>query len=82
MVKVLVAGATGFLGKLIAEQAVKAGHQVTALVRPESQVAHKDVVDELKSAGVSIATGSLDSDHKDLVKILKEVEVVSHAWMY
>lgn len=76
MVKVLVVGATGFLGKLIALEAIAAGHEVTALVRSDSQAARKDVIAELKAAGVAIATGDLDSDQKDLVSILKGQEVV------
>lgn len=77
MVKVLVVGATGFLGGLIAKEAAKAGHQVTALVSGESQTSKKELVDELKGAGISITTGSLESDHKLLVDVLKSVEAVS-----
>lgn len=76
MVKVLVLGATGFLGSLIAKEAVKLGHQVTALVSEESHIKKKQIVDGLKASGVQIKTGSLESDHKDLVDVLKTVEVV------
>lgn len=76
MVKVLVVGATGFLGGLVAKQAAKAGHQVTALVSEGSQSSKKQIVDDLKAAGISIATGSLESDHKDLVTLMKTVEAV------
>ncbi|CAL8470597.1 g10139 [Coccomyxa elongata] len=76
MVKVLIVGATGFLGNMIAKEAVKLGHQVTALVSEASQSNKKDIVDGLKAVGVMIKTGSLDSAHKDLVDVLKTVEVV------
>ncbi|KAK9904277.1 hypothetical protein WJX75_008264 [Coccomyxa subellipsoidea] len=79
MVKVLVLGATGFLGSLIAKEAVKLGHQVTALVSEESHIKKKQIVDGLKASGVQIKTGSLESDHKDLVDVLKTVEVVVSA---
>ena len=52
MVKVLVVGATGFLGNIIAKEAAQKGHKVTALVSSESQSKKKDVVQGLKSAGI------------------------------
>ena len=76
MVKVLIVGATGFLGNLIAHQAVKEGHQVTALVRADTQSAKKKMVGDLVGAGVKIVTGSLESDQKQLVEVLKSVEAV------
>ena len=76
MVKVLIVGATGFLGKQIAMQAAKAGHQVTALVSQDSLAKKKQIVAELKAAGIDIATGSLESDQKDLVALMKTVDTV------
>ena len=77
MVKVLVVGATGFLGSAIAKEAASKGHKVTALVSSESQSKKKEDVQALKSAGIEITTGSLDSDTRELVDVLKTVEVVS-----
>jgi putative NADH-flavin reductase len=77
MVKVLVVGATGFLGNIIAKEAAQKGHKVTALVSSESQSKKKDVVQGLKSAGIEIATGSLESAQHELIDLLKTVEVVS-----
>lgn len=77
MVKVVVVGATGFLGNTIAKEAAQKGHKVTALVSSESQSKKKDVVQGLKSAGIEIATGSLESAQLELVDLLKTVEVVS-----
>lgn len=77
MVNVLVVGATGFLGNSIAKEAAKKGHKVTALVSLESQSKKKEATQGLKSAGIEIATGSLESDHHELLDLLKTVEVVS-----
>lgn len=77
MVNVLVVGATGFLGSAIAKEAASKGHKVTALVSSESQSKKKEEVQALKSAGIEIATGSLESDTHKLVDLLKTVEVVS-----
>ena len=76
MVKVLIVGATGYLGNLIAHQAVKEGHQVLALIRADTQTAKKQMVGDLVGAGVKVVTGSLESDHKQLVEVLKSVEAV------
>ena len=77
MVNVLVIGATGFLGNSIAKEAAKKGHKVTALVSSESQSKKKEAAQSLKSAGIEIATGSLESDEHELLDLLKSVEVVS-----
>ena len=77
MVNVLVVGATGFLGSAIAKEAASKGHKVTALVSSESQSKKKEDVQALKSAGIEIATGSLESGTHELVDVLKTVEVVS-----
>ena len=77
MVNVLVVGATGFLGSAIAKEAASKGHKVTALVSSESQSKKKEDVQALKSAGIEIATGSLESGTHELVDLLKTVEVVS-----
>lgn len=77
MANVLIVGATGFLGSFIAQEAAKNSHKVTALVSSESQSKKKDVVQGLKSAGIEIVTGSLDSSQHELVDLLKTVEVVS-----
>ena len=77
MVNVLVVGATGFLGNSIAKEAAKKGHKVTALVSLESQSKKKEATQGLKSAGIEIATGSLESDQHELLDLLKTVEVVS-----
>jgi len=52
--KIFITGAAGFIGSSVAAGLVKAGHQVTGLVRDTAQV------EQLKSIGVAGVTGSLD----------------------
>ena len=52
--KVFVTGAAGFIGGSIAAGLVKAGHQVTGMVRQPEQVA------ELAKIGVAAVVGTLD----------------------
>jgi len=52
--KIFITGAAGFIGSSVAAGLVKAGHQVTGLVRDAAQV------EQLKSIGVAGVTGSLD----------------------
>ncbi len=51
--KVLLTGATGFLGRRLLPQLLDAGHEVRALVRPSSDIR------QLKTLGVEVMTGSL-----------------------
>jgi len=53
--KVLVAGASGFLGSHVVEALLAAGHDVRALVRPTSKTAH------LEERGVERAVGAVDA---------------------
>ena len=52
--RVLVIGATGFLGGAVAKRLQRDGHDVVALVRPSSNAG------ALKDAGMAIAPGALD----------------------
>ena len=70
MSRVLVTGATGFLGGRIAEQLLAEGHEVRALVRPSSRRDH------LK--GVVPVEGSLQ-DEASLDRALEGCEAVFHA---
>ncbi|HMZ79128.1 MAG TPA: NAD-dependent epimerase/dehydratase family protein [Acidobacteriota bacterium] len=51
--KILVTGATGFVGRYVTEQLVQEGHQVRALVRPSTDSAW------LQALGVQCVTGTL-----------------------
>jgi nucleoside-diphosphate-sugar epimerase len=55
--KILLTGATGFVGRRVAKGLVEAGHQLTALVRPTSQGRH---LRYLESAGIRLALGDVE----------------------
>ncbi|GLJ55782.1 hypothetical protein SUGI_1197800 [Cryptomeria japonica] len=75
--KILVIGATGYIGRFIGLAAVAAGHPAYALIRPttESDPVKKHCLQELKNAGVHIVHGDL-SDHKSMVKAMQGIDVV------
>ena len=81
MVKVLIVGATGFLGNMIAKEAIKKRHEVTALVSSESQSKKKELVQGLKDAGVQIVTGHLESPIDQLADLLKTHHTVRNTLM-
>jgi nucleoside-diphosphate-sugar epimerase len=70
--KVLVTGATGFLGKRLAKRLVDEGYPVRALARKLSNVG------ALKKLGVEIAFGDL-GDESSIAAAVKGVDVVVHA---
>ncbi|KAH9295439.1 hypothetical protein KI387_039027, partial [Taxus chinensis] len=75
--RVLVIGATGYIGRFVALAAVAAGHPVYALVRraTASLPAKAQCLQELKDAGVHIIYGDL-SDHNSMVKAVQGMDVV------
>lgn len=70
--KVLVTGATGFLGKRLAKRLVDKGYPVRALARKQTSV------DDLKRLGVEIAIGDL-GDESSTAAAVRGVDVVVHA---
>jgi hypothetical protein len=54
--RILLIGATGYIGRFVAQQAVAAGHPTYALIRPStaSDPAKAQRVQELKDSGVHI----------------------------
>lgn len=70
--KVLVTGATGFLGSHVAEALTKRGDKVRALARPSSDTAF------LKSLGVEIVNGDL-TDAAATAKSVVGVDAIVHA---
>ena len=82
--RVLITGATGFLGQYVVSAAVRRGHEVTALVRPS-----RELTDDFFPTGVSIARGDLrnasslsavleDASRKALGNVLKKADAVIH----
>ena len=69
----LVTGGTGLLGSHIVEHLVKAGREVRALVRPNSDTKWLS-----SQTGVELATGHLQ-DEDSLIKACRGVEVVYHS---
>jgi len=69
--KILVTGATGFIGGHLTERLVREGHAVTALVRSGSDTTL------LESLGVALARGDL-GDYPSLEAAVRGQEVVYH----
>ncbi|KAK9270175.1 hypothetical protein L1049_025751 [Liquidambar formosana] len=75
--KILIIGATGYIGKFIAEASAKSGHPTFALIR-ESTVSDPvkgKLIESFKNSGVTLLYGDLH-DHESLVKAIKQVDVV------
>ncbi|XP_008227361.1 PREDICTED: isoeugenol synthase 1-like [Prunus mume] len=76
--KILIIGATGYLGKYMLKASVSLGHLTYAYVRPikpktdsSKLLLHK----EFEAMGATIVQGELD-DHEKLVKAVEQVDVV------
>ncbi|KAM7275046.1 hypothetical protein ACFE04_016912 [Oxalis oulophora] len=75
--KILVIGATGYVGKYIVEASAKQGHTTFALVRDAnpSDPEKSQLVNSFKSLGVTLLIGDLN-DHTSLVNAIKQADVV------
>lgn len=73
--KVLIIGATGFIGRFVAEASVKSGRPTYALVRPTTLSSKPKLIQSLKDAGIQIVYGCMQ-DHNSLVKAIRQVDVV------
>lgn len=72
MKKVLVTGATGFLGKYVVEEMVEHGYQVRAFGR------NRTIGQSLVNASVTFIQGDL-TNQEDLTKACQEMDMVVHA---
>lgn len=72
MMKILVTGATGFLGSHIVESLKKNGHEVRALARRTSDLRH------LQGVGAEITFGDV-GDYESLLSAARGVDAVIHA---
>jgi len=70
--KVLITGASGFLGSHLTEMFQEAGHEIRALVRKTSKTA------SLERLGVEIVRGDL-TDRESLERAVQGIETIIHA---
>jgi len=78
--KVLIFGATGYLGKYMVAASVAMGHPTYAYVRPikpnsDPSDPKLQLHNQFQSMGVTIFQGEL-SEHEKLVSVLKQVDIV------
>jgi uncharacterized protein YbjT (DUF2867 family) len=81
--RVLVLGATGYIGKYIAKASALLGHPTFVLVRPASvdgplNSSKKELLDSFTAAGITILHGDI-GDHESIIAALKQVDVVISA---
>ncbi|MCO5580408.1 hypothetical protein L7F22_034274 [Adiantum nelumboides] len=76
--KVLVIGATGYIGRHIALAGPAEGHPTFALVRPSTLASKAPLLHSFQAAGISLLQGTLE-DHESLVAAIKQVDVVISA---
>ncbi|KAK1324810.1 Isoeugenol synthase 1 [Acorus calamus] len=80
--KILVIGATGYIGKHLVRASMAAGHPTTVLIRAETLAStdpsKQSLFKEFESIGVKIVKGDLN-DHDLLVRCIKRVDVVISA---
>eukprot|EP00252_Welwitschia_mirabilis_P002193 TRINITY_DN12098_c0_g1_i1.p1 TRINITY_DN12098_c0_g1~~TRINITY_DN12098_c0_g1_i1.p1 ORF type:complete len:251 (+),score=35.17 TRINITY_DN12098_c0_g1_i1:70-753(+) len=75
--RVLIIGATGFIGSFVAKASVEAGHPTIALVRSTtlSNPSKAHLLSKLSSSGAKIIPGGID-DAESLKNAVKEADVV------
>ena len=73
--KILVFGATGYLGKYIVDASLSLGHPTFVYTRPTSDPAKLDQQKKLESKGITIIQGEL-GDHAKLLSAVRSVDVV------
>nr|WEU67068.1 isoeugenol synthase 1 [Schisandra chinensis] len=76
--KILIFGATGYLGKYMVKASVFMGYPTSIYVRPPSLTPDSEKLalhQEFESMGVHIFQGDLD-DHDKLVAVIKQVDIV------
>ncbi|XP_072999611.1 eugenol synthase 1-like [Typha latifolia] len=75
--KILIIGATGYIGKHIVAASARSGHPTFALVRDTapSELSKAQILQSFRDSGVTLVKGDL-YDHQSLVKAIKTVDVV------
>ncbi|KAL5555136.1 hypothetical protein UlMin_037372 [Ulmus minor] len=78
MSKILIIGATGYLGKYMVKASLSAGHSTFVYIRPinpNADPSKLQLIKEFESLGVTVFQGELD-EHNKLVLALQQVDVV------
>ncbi|XP_057814680.2 isoeugenol synthase 1 [Cryptomeria japonica] len=81
MNRILIIGATGYIGKYMAKASVSLGYPTFAFVRPSTAAPHSSksqLLQQFRDDGIVILQGSLD-DHNSLVNAIKQVDIVISA---
>ncbi|KGN61804.1 phenylcoumaran benzylic ether reductase POP1 [Cucumis sativus] len=75
--KVLVIGATGYIGKFVVEASAQAGHPTFALVRQSTLAdsAKSSIIHNFRNLGVNFVFGDI-FDNESLVRAIQQVDVV------
>ncbi|EHA8588872.1 Isoflavone reductase-like protein [Cocos nucifera] len=76
--KILIIGATGYLGKYLTEGSLRLGHPTFILVRESTINTNPEkakVIKDFKDAGATVLYGDLH-DHESLVKAIKQADIV------
>ncbi|KAJ6419144.1 hypothetical protein OIU84_029286 [Salix udensis] len=77
--KILIVGATGYLGSYMVKASISMGHPTYAYVRPikpyTTTASKLDLLKNFESMGVTVFHGELD-EHDKLVSAVKQVDVV------
>ncbi|KAJ8638631.1 hypothetical protein MRB53_012898 [Persea americana] len=78
--RILIIGATGYIGKRLVKASLALGHPTTLLYRPQivSDPDKVQTIIDFKMQGATLLQGSLD-DHDSLVRALKQVDIVVSA---
>lgn len=75
--RILIIGATGYIGPYFAHASVAAGHPTFVLIRPETAInpAKADLIESFKNSGIVILEGSLE-DYESLLYAVRQVDIV------
>ncbi|RWR78233.1 bifunctional pinoresinol-lariciresinol reductase 2-like protein [Cinnamomum micranthum f. kanehirae] len=78
--RILIIGATGYIGKRLVKASLALGHPTFLLYRPQivSDTDKVQMIIDFKMQGATLLQGSFD-DHESLVRALKQVDIVVSA---
>ncbi|KAJ7553291.1 hypothetical protein O6H91_06G091200 [Diphasiastrum complanatum] len=78
--RILIVGATGYIGKHVTKASIALGHSTFVLVRPSSasDPSKAQLIESWKAGGATVLHGSLE-DYGSLVEAVKHVDIVISA---